>query len=690
MFYKISLVLFLLILGQNCFPQNLSKYELNTILFEGNKEFSSATLKEIILSKESPFWGWKFLHSVVTKYGRPPAYLDTTYFYVDLIAMENFYKANGFFKASFTNRYELDTLNNSAEIIYGISEGPPFLYGKTRFLGLEKSLPNYLYAEIIDRFGTDSTERFEQQKIESNINGTLNYLFNNGYMKAAYDSSIIFIDTSLNKTNIDIYFNPGKRYKINDIEVVKKGEGQTYVSDILIKEIIGISSDEYYNREKLRTSQNRLSKTGLFNSIKLEGYEKDSLNIRIPLRFEGVIGNMNELSPELVMDNDQNSFNFGLGGNFIRRNFLGDARKLTLGSKIGIIDIFHFNFANLFRRPERRDTTFQGYIDLNMKIEQPYVFSRPILGTLEGYLKTRTEYQTNITTYGSKLSFDFELPEHTFINQLRSYYNLESYGLEYNKPISSLKLQFNSITSLIGGEFASINSNDIFFPTKGFNLSFLLEGGISNTSSNVTGNKNDIDSLISTLNVTNAKLNVDEKTIFYKTQVTATSFFALNYTQNAVFAVKTRIGYIQTIYGGDNLIPPNRTFNTGGSNSVRGWRARQLVPDDTVSFFSLDIGDNVRGGTFLFEGSFEYRKRFFDNLGIALFSDYGNTWNGYKGFRIDKIALAAGFGFRYYSSIAPFRLDFGFKLYDPSNKMWLFDRRPFKTLEIHFGIGEAF
>jgi len=68
------------------------------------------------------------------------------------------------------------------------------------------------------------------------------------------------------------------------------------------------------------------------------------------------------------------------------------------------------------------------------------------------------------------------------------------------------------------------------------------------------------------------------------------------------------------------------------------------------------------------EGSFEYRVRFLNTFGLALFTDYGNVWNGYKNIRVDEIAVAIGFGFRYFSSIAPFRFDFGIKFYDPEDK----------------------
>ena len=141
-------------------------------------------------------------------------------------------------------------------------------------------------------------------------------------------------------------------------------------------------------------------------------------------------------------------------------------------------------------------------------------------------------------------------------------------------------------------------------------------------------------------------------------------------------------------YGG---IPFNRTFYSGGSNSIRAWRSNQLVPKgtpDVPGFLSSEV--NVKGGTFLMEGSLEFRLRFFKSFGIALFTDYGNTWLGYRNFRFDDVAVGAGTGLRYYSSFAPFRLDFAFKFYDPADKEYIFKKNFWHNFEFQFGIGEAF
>src|SRR5690606_2155959 len=113
----------------------------------------------------------------------------------------------------------------------------------------------------------------------------------------------------------------------------------------------GLSVGDYFNMEKLRRSQVRLYRTGLFSSVSVSAPDRDSVtSTRIPLIVDGNIGLMNELSPEIIANNQQNAFNLGLGISYIRKNFLGDARKLTIRSSFGIQDILNVDFENLIQR----------------------------------------------------------------------------------------------------------------------------------------------------------------------------------------------------------------------------------------------------------------------------------------------------------------------------------------------------
>jgi outer membrane protein assembly factor BamA len=316
-----------------------------------------------------------------------------------------------------------------------------------------------------------------------------------------------------------------------------------------------------------------------------------------------------------------------------------------------------------------RDTTLLGYLDSRITIEQPYLFSRPIFGTWENYATINKQPRYNNTLYGSKLTFDFELPRYTAINFLSTYYNVEQSNEVYRTFNDSLS---RKILSIIGAEFGRTTTNDILFPTEGYRISILFEE--ANSLPYVIG-----------------KIGGNEfnGSLFYKLLLNSTYYLSLNRRKMSIFATKFKIGRIQIFYGDYAGLPLNRTFYAGGSNSVRGWRSNELVPRNATTVYGIN-GANVKGGTFLVEGSFEWRFKYVQSFGTAMFIDYGNTWIGYDKFRYDQVALSPGLGFRYYTSVAPFRLDFAFKLYNPDDKRWVFGKNFWDNIVFHFGIGEAF
>lgn len=645
------------------------EFELKKITFEGNKEISSGDLQSIILSEESPGWFYKFLNSF-TPLGAPAVYFDSSSIPIDLDALQSYYNANGFFKAKFGYKYEIDTSNNSTSLIYLIEENEPSTYGNLNIHGLEP-VPDLVKEYVYKAMFLDQRNRYNQEFIQTKTDEVMHIFLSQGFVFAAYDSTIVFKDTIQNKADVSVYFTTGKQYVIDSVLVQLDGEGAKYVDKKLIHEMTALDAGDIYNLEKLRRRQLRLYRTGLFNTITVSAVETDTSNNRIPLLVSGNVGLMNELSPEIIMNNQQSAFNIGLGATYIRKNFLGDARKLTLSSSFGIQDIFKIDFGGLIKRFSFRDTTLLGYFDARVILEQPFRHRRPIDATLENYVTIEKQPNFNITRYGTKLSLDFEQSTYAFFNFLRTSYNLEVSNEFYRTLNDSVS---KKLISVIGGEFGSVTVDDLLFPTRGYNLSFQLEEA------------NALPYILSKAASTDF-----DGALFYKAVATYSKFGSFGKVRNYIFAGKIKVGYMQAYIGDYGGIPLNRTFYAGGSNSIRGWRSNELVPQGTPRVSGLFTnGVNVKGGTFLLEGSLESRLRFFPSFGTAVFLDFGNTWLGYRDFRFDEVAVAAGLGLRYYSPFAPFRLDFGFKLYDPADKQYIFKKNFWDNLEFHFGIGEAF
>jgi len=114
------------------------------------------------------------------------------------------------------------------------------------------------------------------------------------------------------------------------------------------------------------------------------------------------------------------------------------------------------------------------------------------------------------------------------------------------------------------------------------------------------------------------------------------------------------------------------------------------------------------GGDFMLEGTAEMRVNHFRGFGklgfirmdaiwMVYFMDIGSVWSSIRDFHARDVGVAAGIGFRYDTFFGPFRLDFGFKLYDPKEEpghQTVFEKKFLsETLSsgvLHFGIGQAF
>ncbi|MBS0000675.1 MAG: BamA/TamA family outer membrane protein, partial [Cyclobacteriaceae bacterium] len=149
-------------------------------------------------------------------------------------------------------------------------------------------------------------------------------------------------------------------------------------------------------------------------------------------------------------------------------------------------------------------------------------------------------------------------------------------------------------------------------------------------------------------------------------------------------AFRVHIGAAKS-YAPNDILPYEKYFFSGGSNSIRAWRPRRLGPG---SYFPADTvmgegnvvvrysDDFEQPGELIFESSIELRTKVVGFFHTALFVDAGNIWvfsnddqrpgsafsfnDFYK-----EIAIGAGIGARFDFTFLLLRLDAGVKIYNP-------------------------
>lgn len=156
-------------------------------------------------------------------------------------------------------------------------------------------------------------------------------------------------------------------------------------------------------------------------------------------------------------------------------------------------------------------------------------------------------------------------------------------------------------------------------------------------------------------------------------------------------------GGIAIPYGNASTIPFARSYFAGGSNDNRAWNAYALGPGSTNNL------NDFNEANFKLAFNLEYRFPLLGAIKGAVFTDAGNIWNALDGVNdpersfqgmasLKQIALGSGFGVRYDFTYFVFRLDVGFKTYNPSlesSKRWFRDYN-FANSVINIGINYPF
>ncbi len=138
----------------------------------------------------------------------------------------------------------------------------------------------------------------------------------------------------------------------------------------------------------------------------------------------------------------------------------------------------------------------------------------------------------------------------------------------------------------------------------------------------------------------------------------------------SVLAVRALVG---VVWGGaaDNL-PPDQRFYAGGTATIRGYRFQSVGPQFPSG--------NPAGGNSIDTASIEWRQRFGESWGGAVFVDAGQVGTQGIPFTGD-LRVGAGIGVRYYTAIGPIRADIAVPLIKQSGT---------DAFQLYIGIGQAF
>jgi len=642
-------------------------------------------LDELIINfNNSPAFDKKQIESIIST-GQSDKF-DFNEYILDRQRIEKFYFDNGFFDAVIDTSLSINYKSKKVIAQFIVTQKQEYTINKIYYRGIEPEKIGDIYTKklfVEDEPLIKVNARYNRDALSAEIVRILNFLNNNGYARAnallPEVVKIISDDEKLShKVDLILNFITGEQYKFGKVKI-EVTDKKYYFSDNYVYKQLEFSEGDLYNKENLTLSENNLSRIAIVENARFQVEKLDTVNRVIYFLIKISLRNKYEVQPELVAYEIFNRFYMGLGLSYLDRNFFGGNRTQNISIK-GLV---------------HNKDIYAG--ELLMELLQPNIFNnRKISGKWRLGLSYLSDDIYYISQIDNRFEAFFELPKHTYFNLMTLEWRLsdqrftskELVPVIINDSNVSLKLKIKAFYSILTYTIAHNNTDNFAFPTKGFYQSFLIE------ESGLLGNLFE-------------KLFNTSSTNYIKFSILNNFFINISNTfpSKSVLAIKFRLGSIFE-YGDNkitaeavedelsiNIIPSDWRFIAGGGTSIRGWNARSLGT----------FNGKENGGDLLFETTIEHRTRpfinskgLFKDLGFVTFLDVGNLWEKPKNFKFNQIAMAVGFGLRYYTIVGPVRFDIGFKLYDPENvnKEWIFsyDLKSIFTNRIafQFGIGNSF
>ena len=629
----------------------------------------------------------------------------------------NYSENKGYFNAKAT--YDTVSKNKKAQVIYTLRPGNQYLINKVKFQN--DSIPvTEEIVKVSDKTLLKEGNPFDLGVIKSERERIDNQLKQKGFYYFHPDNLIIQADSTVTKNhkvelNVKLKENTPDlakqqftidkvivfpNYNIRDVKdgkynipmdsdsLRKYAHDDIYVIDPeqkfkpkIFDRALYFKKGDLYNRADHNLTLNRLINLGVFKFVKNEFVISDSLNHKFDTYYLLTPRQIQSLRLEaLGRTNSANYAGSELNLNWTHRNLFRGAEQFK-ASVYGAFDVQiggPKDAKNLFRAGANAQLSIP-------RIVAPFRFNSssafvPRTNISIGYeFQNRTEYYTLNTFSGS---FGYLWKEN-----VRKEHDLKIIDITYVTPANVTPL-YDSISAKSQALQRVVQKQLIFGPTYSYTYTntmlpkknTIYYKGTLDLAGNLTG-------LFSGANVKDGK----QKSIFgvpFSQYAKMEHDFRFYHKLGDKSSFASRfIGGIAYPYGNSDNIPFSKQFFSGGSNSIRAFRARTLGPG---SFDPRTIKQGYyfdQSGDIKLELNAEYRANIYKFLNVAFFADAGNIWlvnddiqrpgAKFSSDFLSEIAVGAGFGLRLDFSILILRLDLAMPFrvpYYEKGDRWTFDK----------------
>lgn len=695
--------------------------------------------------------------------GEPPVILDTILTSKSVKQIRLYLFSKGYFNASVSNDIKYKDKRKKADITYSIISGASYKINKIEYEIDDAAIRSLIINDSINslvkinlNYDVDVLQS-ERERIEA-------FMKNDGYFRFSRELIKFRVDSTLGNHKLDLTIEvknpsvsvvgfkdstisyPHKRFIYNKIIIypnynsllldtsgykelafvankgIKGKEESEYsfvymnkmrINPKIITQSVFYKKGEYYNLKNVERTYSNLMDLKMYKFVNVQFSEagRDSITNLYLLNSKIYLTPTPVQSYSVETEATNSSGNLGIAGNLLYQN-----KNIFRGAEIFNFKIKGAMEVQSVQGNEEDESVIQNFLPFNtvetgaevgldiprflLPINQE-VFSKSFRP--KTFIKTGVQYQKrwDYTRYIINGTYGFEWKEsntkrHTIyladINSVKIFPDslFQSIIDGYNDP----KIQNSYKDHLtLAGRYQFIYNNQLINKAKDFDYlkaEFETSGFIMRGINKWLNNYNFADGAYTLFYLKYSQ--------YIKANVDYRHYFVFPKSNKIVLRGLLGAGLA---YANSTVLPFEKSFFSGGSNSVRAWRIYSLGPG------SYNDEQNPllnRTGDINIEGNLEYRFPIYSFFNGALFLDAGNVWLNKKNelmpgaeFKMNRFyrefALGTGFGARFDFSFFIMRLDMAYPLRDPSKAegyRWVAGKFDMKRVNFNLGIGYPF
>lgn len=569
---------------------------MNHIRFEGNHQFDSEQLRQLMKTKERGLFTW------ITKSGR----IDREELEDDLQAIVRHYRNYGYLRAridkvEYSDNGKKEGRQKLTMKVF-INEGPRYKVRNVSFDGISVYKPQELEPGL-SMLGGDI---YSLQKVSDDSTMIRKYYGAKGYADADVRPDINEVGSEQDGTRlVDICYNvkEGDRYAVGRINV----RGNTKTKPHVILRELPLKPGQYLNSVDLDTARKRLENLGYFekpvevsqSASGTAGYRDINVNVREKMTGSFTIGAAFSSVESLYFYANVTQSNFDVRGLFGSGSLVGGGQRLTLAGRLG----WEYQSASIYLLEP-------WFLDQKLALGNEIFFSNS--SYMSDYYRQKN--------FGYAISLRKALDDY---NSVKLEYRIEQFRLEPegDAPIFFRENCGDFTRSRINLTYLYDSRDAMVTPRKGGH--FEVHGGYSGPGSTVET---------------------------YSAGLAGSVYY--NSIWDTIFSVNFGVETVDTVKS-DEVVPLFERCYLGGPANLRGFRYRDVgMVDKRVA------DDETMGGNTSAFAQLEMTVPLVETVRFAAFVDAGFVNADSFDFNTNAISADYGFGLRINLPMGPLAVDY--------------------------------